>query len=584
MTCGEGFGRFVGIRSVIAVRFFRDTTDDDSNNGNLGRTRIDMKRAISARRQLPEIFVECSIWIISLIMVISNISTFMRAYITPLFSATSACFRVSIRAIHLRPIRSLLLRMQIKLLKTTAAVVASMCFGGSVHSDNVVTLDTLNPGLREMFDYFVSGEPEVYDYTISNIVTGDSDIGNWCINNASNLFSNVIAGKYSTDLLNSCIDDMHSELLSIADSEIERIRSIMESGEVMEKYNGMVPAKKVRTGVYRVRRNGDNYRLDSVPDMYLHGRIDPEAYGWIKTTGYYYDENMMYRQWDKDYIDRYASIRPSKKQIMGFMEWRAFRMDNEVMQSLMWLVADTTETNVWIPKSLRKLIRKQAPFSESDFLVNDEKIEQLIDGTHDDVLVRASTVGADENVILIDFLYRNATNGSAFLSMVFGKDNITKPYIVVRRDPDSTINHCSLRSYYDNGEVCHYALLKKENRNKIKVRLMTFLTELLHVNPTSDVFKFIVPDRWSYLDLVNVSESEATLYKSNGETQTVKIVGLDDPLHPRNSRNHPKNTRSFENIPRTVVRIVMIGVLAVAFISIITFYKFMNNVRRKEPK
>ena len=429
------------------------------------------------------------------------------------------------------------------------------------HPDTV-SLDELDPGIREMLNYFASGEPETYDYTVSNIAGNDADIGNWCISNISNLLNNIKSDGYSEGLLGLCVDDMHSKLLNVADNETARIKGIRDRGEVQSKYNGMLPSKKVRTGVFRVRRRGDNYRLDKTLDVYLHDRIDPDSYNWSSFTGYFYDEDMLYRRWDRFNTNQYAVIRPSKKQIMGFKEWRAFRMDNEVMQSLVSLVIDTSNTNMWMPEVLGKLLRKQEPLSEADFPISDKKIDQLIDGTHEDVVIRASTVGLDGNVVLMDFISRNDRNSIAILSIVFGKDNITKPYIVVRRDLNSSINHCSLRSYYDNGDVRHYALFRRVSHDRVNFRLMTFLTELQFTHPTSDVFTYVVPDGWSHMDLVNVNEGYATLYKSNGETEPVEMVALDDPSHPTNARNrNPLNVQS-------IYRVALGGVIAAAFVSL----------------
>ena len=396
-----------------------------------------------------------------------------------------------------------------------------------VISSESVPLGDLEPDLSELYDTFTKGKPSSYDFTLSDISGYDLDSAQWCINNISNLYYSVRDSGYDEDAFSNHIKDMYSYLLPIAAKEKGRMIKFRNSKEFKEtmKRDGQVlgPSKSVSTGVSRIRKLDDNYLFDMSSDLYVTDMEDPDLFEWVRSESYFKDTDGKYKLWYKFYDSKRISLKPSSD-TRSFRFWEAYYMDEKTKETL---VSFARDFNV----SLFDMLGTEIT-DESNVPLSEEKIKSLTDGTHEKIIVKAIKNNSGSDYVFLDFISRNSPN-HILLSMLCKTDNITKPLIVIRRDADSSVNHCSFRKYHENGDLHLYGYFtkryitkpfsfKKED-NGITFRLMEFFTTLNHSDPQYDIFTLKVPKGWDFGDFTEVIDGYAKLYKSDGTTNKIMI-------------------------------------------------------------
>ena len=132
-----------------------------------------------------------------------------------------------------------------------------------------------------------------------------------------------------------------------------------------------------------------------------------------------------------------------------------------------------------------------------DFPINQKRIDRFIQENHKKGILFTNAAGKNKKFVLLNFYGREQPDKQTSLSIICDRNGVTKPYLVIVRNPKDGISHCSLRDYHPNGELRFYGYLTQEDTKQLSATALNLLTGLHHTKLGSEAFEFRVPRGWS---------------------------------------------------------------------------------------
>lgn len=263
---------------------------------------------------------------------------------------------------------------------------------------------------------------------------------------------------------------------------------------------------------------------------------DPDAFEWANTYCDFFDKGLgEFRSWTANPSSKHMSLRRDEDRKKGEASdwshsnhWSAFFMDEEVMPLLMSMVMDNARFSGMLD-SLKVKLKLPANLDARDFSISKDRIQKMLDGKHESINLKATAAG---EFVVLDFWKRSKSKVPK-ISIVTDQNDITKPFIVLVRNADGEISHCSIRDYDGEGNLNFRGIYSQiyELEKKERFQIVNHFTSLHHTDPSFEVFDFKVPEGWSWLD--STDPEMAYQYDADGNRSEVHYAPL-----PQNRRIH----------------------------------------------
>ena len=488
--------------------------------------------------------------------------------------------------------------------------------GGSwIPKAETIPLDELKPGLKAMFDAFLTTEPDIYDCTFSSASSQDADLTRWFVGEVDRVSERIRENSLTKADIPLAIDQIHKRVLGIVERadvreqqfkdelkklQAQGIRSNWTGEEIEEaskefaekfakEHGGIVQrggvafnlVEKTGTITVRSRRNGDDYRTDQKLGVHISELIDPDQFEWEQTFCHFYDdESGEFRDWTiLNPLQKHISLSGDPKRKKGkapFLKsrvWQAFSMDEFVMVSLVMMAMDESKVQSLLPSLMTKIGLRPDSLNAKVFPIDEKRIDRLIQGNHKEVILFAKAAGKNTEFVLLDFCSRKQSGKRPFLSIICDKNDVTRPYVVMVRSPKDGITHCSLRDYHANGELSFYGDSTQEYLAQPSFAAVTLLTGLHHSKPGPEVFEFRVPEGWSWLD--STDPDNVISYKADGTSNKVYTVKKGEDF---------RGTTQSVKLNSWLYRSILLGfVVGSAFLVWRALQQRKENERNKNP-
>ena len=226
-------------------------------------------------------------------------------------------------------------------------------------------------------------------------------------------------------------------------------------------------------------------------------------------------------EWDTWYDNQGMGISLfSNQERSESYNWQGFFIEENMAVALVGNMPDNK-----LAKGVVSVLASQEDFSAKSLIkklqISEKKVVNIINGTHALMKVNAKEVGGNSNFVLLNFAYRDQLS-KPFPSLVCDRSDILKQYIAILKNPKTDIvQTCYLRDYRDDGSLRFYAYCEAMTPESTHFEVASYLTGLHHTRPGPGVFKFEVPEGWTWAD--KTDPEKAILDDENGEIAEVHV-------------------------------------------------------------
>ena len=391
----------------------------------------------------------------------------------------------------------------------------------------VFGLSTTASDIKDIYDYYLTKKPsESYDIIVSLINVNDALVAKQISNKIEDLTTRIENHERGVNDINSLILEIEDELLAFSEQDLLNPNEypLSDVPGLSDFPDDMyIVDRKCQSWVKRDRCLNGLQREDWIKDKYIIDElIDLELIQWEGSSAYYYDENAeRYRYWRKYYGDKYGYLSDSKKKQPHHMLRQGLYLHEYLITYLtvMCLDFDQLIENAKISESFDS-------FAKTDLPMNQDHINMLSNNSHEYLNCLQTIVGNEFNLSSIKISSRDNDDGDESLSLIYKKADVAMPYIVLMKDTEG-ISFCAIRTYYENGNLKHYAYIERPSDGDCDFLFIKYHTGLDNSIPKTEDFDFNIEDGWEWMDKTGSGNSDTVAF--HNRDKTIEQIPVVDP-------------------------------------------------------